>query len=963
MMDGLRIRPIGVLGIVLGVFGLSGEIRAFDMVDQDYAVYDEACIDKPTSAVMVKVIGEPTNETFRPTGVVIGPNYFLTVNHYGKESEIHLLEPPPGEAYRQVEIEVGGTPTRFKIVDYQETFLDSAIYRIATLAGDDADLPVWLDLNTCDDELGRPITLGGFGRRECGAFGTLHWGRNVVSYREFFDTLVKFHHDVWGSDGYVKYEVATCIGDSGSPWLLEIGPEWLVVALVVAKEEDHTEGDVASYRSFYYPLQTFFIDVLDDAICRMEQGDSCLNLETGSLRPRPTIGDVTWEGNTSSAWGTAGNWAGGVPTIDDIVLIDYETTPANEPQITSENAVARQLAIGFRETGQLTQTGGSLTVAEGVHLGVHRWVQREYVDGYHDWFEYFATGVFAISGGSLTAETLEVGVRANASMSIDASASVPSIVARNVLFGPLGAFEANANSAITLRVEDDCHYHETRGDGRFVIDGGADGTDLDGLANLTLRCQFANSTGYDDAIVAAIEVAGVDTAPSMPTGTDFSNANFVLGNLTLGRAKASIPADAGRVMIRLEDWHDNQVDEEEALYVKELLILAGATFQLDAFGDLPFNLYYDNTSPKKLIMGDADLDGDVDADDLSDVLNTQSSGAQWSDGDFDGDRDVDADDLAFVVKNYGVCSDPPQDMDSDGDVDLADYGAFLDCYNGPEKPYASAADCPCVDDDKDGDVDLGDYGVFLTCYNGPNRPPACSPPAPPPGEGLGGMGEGLDEGGACDGSDVSFDLQSNQDGQTISAGTNVWWRVAACVSGSNQGLATYTGRVELRSGSPTGPLVTSVTPNTALQKRVFDVGGNGAPNGAFASDLYPNGGPYMGMVVGGAADEGFLEGFGAAYYPNWTYTSQSTRMTAGVGRDDRKSALLLDEEGDYVIQRGSIDTTGLDAGTYYVVFVPPAKVGVLRDDVDLEEDVSTNVVTLTDSIAAGDSISFTISSE
>jgi hypothetical protein len=310
-----------------------------------------------------------------------------------------------------------------------------------------------------------------------------------------------------------------------------------------------------------------------------------------------------------------------------------------------------------------------------------------------------------------------------------------------------------------------------------------------------------------------------------------------------------------------------------------------------------------------------------------------------------------------------VCHTPPQDTDGDGDVDLSDYGNFLDCYNGPNKPYGPGDGCECLDVEKDGDVDLADYGEFLDCYNGPNRPPACSPPPGPPGEGLGGMGEGLDEGGACDGSDVSFDLQSNQDGQTISAGTNVWWRVAACVSGSNQGLATYTGRVELRSGSATGPLVTSVTPNTALQKRVFDVGGNGAPDGAFASDLYPNGGPYMGMVVGGAAGEGFLEGFGAAYYPNWTYTSQSTRMSHGVGRDDRKSALLLDEEGDYVIQRGKIDTTGLDAGTYYVVFVPPAKVGVLRDDVDLEEDVSTNVVTLTGSIAAGDSISFTISSE
>jgi hypothetical protein len=73
------------------------------------------------------------------------------------------------------------------------------------------------------------------------------------------------------------------------------------------------------------------------------------------------------------------------------------------------------------------------------------------------------------------------------------------------------------------------------------------------------------------------------------------------------------------------------------------------------------------------------------------------------------------------------------DHDNDGDVDLTDYGAFLDCYNGPNNPPAST----CVFDndfDRDGDVDLSDYGGFLTCYNGPARPPTlvlhCTTSAP-----------------------------------------------------------------------------------------------------------------------------------------------------------------------------------------------------------------------------------------
>jgi hypothetical protein len=77
------------------------------------------------------------------------------------------------------------------------------------------------------------------------------------------------------------------------------------------------------------------------------------------------------------------------------------------------------------------------------------------------------------------------------------------------------------------------------------------------------------------------------------------------------------------------------------------------------------------------------------------------------------------------------CNAPPEDVDGDSDVDLADFGIFQSCFNGPNRPYAlppgSDDDCKCLDVDPpggDGDVDLADFGKFQACFNGPNRPPA-----------------------------------------------------------------------------------------------------------------------------------------------------------------------------------------------------------------------------------------------
>jgi hypothetical protein len=63
------------------------------------------------------------------------------------------------------------------------------------------------------------------------------------------------------------------------------------------------------------------------------------------------------------------------------------------------------------------------------------------------------------------------------------------------------------------------------------------------------------------------------------------------------------------------------------------------------------------------------------------------------------------------------------DLDSDGDVDGADYGCFAACFNGTGRPAPDG--CAPADFNGDGSVDGGDYGVFAACFNGSGNPPAC----------------------------------------------------------------------------------------------------------------------------------------------------------------------------------------------------------------------------------------------
>lgn len=121
---------------------------------------------------------------------------------------------------------------------------------------------------------------------------------------------------------------------------------------------------------------------------------------------------------------------------------------------------------------------------------------------------------------------------------------------------------------------------------------------------------------------------------------------------------------------------------------------------------------------------EADQDGDGVPDSRNNCPNVSNSDQADTDGDGVGDA---CDACPNTPPGAPVASTGCNtgDFDADNDVDLADFGQFRACFNGPNKAIPNLVQCPDADLDGDGDVDLDDFATFRQCFNGPNRLPVC----------------------------------------------------------------------------------------------------------------------------------------------------------------------------------------------------------------------------------------------
>ncbi len=202
---------------------------------------------------------------------------------------------------------------------------------------------------------------------------------------------------------------------------------------------------------------------------------------------------------------------------------------------------------------------------------------------------------------------------------------------------------------------------------------------------------------------------------------------------------------------------------------------------------------------------------------------------------------------------------------------------------------------------------------------------------------------------------------------SVDLGQPVSWQASVAVTGANQGLAGYAFHVVIGPGAgPTaggdGQWGTNDDENLADVQLApaafvnsFQVAGSSPPPGSLSS-TYSAGGPGMNVLAqtGSNTINGELLQVGTSYLA-WAAAPGSDGQTAGVGIAGLKSGLLANPAGEYVVNSGTIPTTGLAPGSYTVMLIPVAT-RTLRDTLDFSQDHAGFIMQSTTS--SGSSFSF-----
>jgi hypothetical protein len=207
----------------------------------------------------------------------------------------------------------------------------------------------------------------------------------------------------------------------------------------------------------------------------------------------------------------------------------------------------------------------------------------------------------------------------------------------------------------------------------------------------------------------------------------------------------------------------------------------------------------------------------------------------------------------------------------------------------------------------------------------------------------------------------------------VRQGDPVAWQASVVVTGSNQGLAGYAFNIVVgpSPGPSAGPdgqwgtaddeNVASVQLSTAAWVTSFHVQGTSSAGPGSIKDAGSAGGPGMSVLPAAGNNllkKGELLQVGTGYL-TWTPYSppgQDGQMW-GVGMDSRKSALLANPSGGYVLHSGTIPTADLAPGVYTAMLVP-LKTRLLRSDLDLAQ-AQSGFLMMTGS-GVGSSFSFTV---
>ncbi len=353
------------------------------------------------------------------------------------------------------------------------------------------------------------------------------------------------------------------------------------------------------------------------------------------------------------------NQSGGEIVVDDVYVEGDSGTYA----LGGGTLYADTLSVGGYDTGSFTQSGGICSVTGILTVGYAFLSDGTFtltdgacsVGGVSIAWQALANGKLKIEGGMLSVDnSLYVGSPTHTGSAIleitdDENGALDGITVGDTLW-----FDEYATLTITSGKYPTITM--TGAESQLIIDANADSGRLSGLERLTL----VFSEPDDSPLWKGMEVAGEDSG--LPVSGDFSTDNFVLNELVIGDDSAT-----SAVSLCLWDVADNQSDGSgnEALYVKTLTIKAGGTFIVNGC-----SIYYLNGgNPKRLYRGDADLDGDVDDDDV-DILenNRTESGGTWATGDFDGDGDVDDDDRDILDDNYTGADIDPGTFDEWDDI-------------------------------------------------------------------------------------------------------------------------------------------------------------------------------------------------------------------------------------------------------------------------------------------------------